>query len=136
MTGDGLSDIVRVRNGSVDYWPNLGYGRFGRQIGMRGAPVFDRPDRFRTDRVRLGDIDGSGTTDIVYVREDGARTWRNQAGNSFSAAVHLDGFPPVDGLASVELTDLLGKGTAALVWSVSLDQSSGLQPASRPTSTW
>ncbi|WAS93150.1 RHS repeat-associated core domain-containing protein [Nannocystis punicea] len=33
------------RNGSVVYWPNLGYGRFGRQIGMRGAPVFDRPDR-------------------------------------------------------------------------------------------
>lgn len=129
MTGDGLSDIVRVRNGSVDYWPNLGYGRFGRQIGMRGAPVFDRPDRFRTDRVRLGDIDGSGTTDIVYVREDGARTWRNQAGNSFSAVVHLDGFPPVDSLASVELTDLLGKGTAALVWSTDLPHRQGTHVA-------
>ena len=29
MSGDGLSDIVRIRNGQVCYWPNLGYGRFG-----------------------------------------------------------------------------------------------------------
>ena len=29
MNGDGLSDIVRIRNGEVCYWPNLGYGRFG-----------------------------------------------------------------------------------------------------------
>src|SRR4029079_1040363 len=24
MSGDGLSDIVRIRNGEVCYWPNLG----------------------------------------------------------------------------------------------------------------
>jgi hypothetical protein len=29
MSGDGLSDLVRVRNGEVCYWPNKGYGRFG-----------------------------------------------------------------------------------------------------------
>ena len=29
MTGDGLNDIVRVHAGRIDYWPNLGYGRFG-----------------------------------------------------------------------------------------------------------
>lgn len=117
MTGDGLSDIVRVRNGEVVYWPNIGHGRFGRQIGMRGCPVFDRPDRFRADRVRIGDVDGSGTTDLLYLRDQDARMWRNQAGNSFSAPVVLDGFPPADGLATVELADLLGRGTAALVWS-------------------
>jgi hypothetical protein len=26
MTGDGLTDIVRVRNGEICYWANLGYG--------------------------------------------------------------------------------------------------------------
>ena len=117
MTGDGLSDIVRVRNGEVVYWPNLGHGRFGRQIGMRGCPFFDRPDRFRADRIRIGDVDGSGTTDILYLRHEDARMWRNQAGNSFSPAILLPGFPPADGLAMVELADLLGKGTATLVWS-------------------
>ena len=38
MTGDGLSDIVRIRNGEVCYWPNLGYGRFGAKITMDRAP--------------------------------------------------------------------------------------------------
>ena len=32
MSGDGLSDLVRVRNGEVCYWPNLGYGRFGARV--------------------------------------------------------------------------------------------------------
>ena len=129
MTGDGLSDICRVRNGEVTYWPNLGYGRFGRAIRMRGAPVFDRPDLFRTDLLRIGDIDGSGTTDLLYLRRDGARIYANQAGNGYAAAVHLGGFPPVDTLSHVELVDLLGKGTAALVWSTDLPHRRGSQIA-------
>ena len=32
MVGDGLSDRVRVRNGEVVYWPNLGYGNFGTPV--------------------------------------------------------------------------------------------------------
>jgi hypothetical protein len=40
MTGDGLADITRIRNGEVCYWPNLGYGRFGAKVTM-GAPRFD-----------------------------------------------------------------------------------------------
>ena len=40
MSGDGLSDIVRVRNGEVCYWPNLGYGRFGAKVTMDRAPRF------------------------------------------------------------------------------------------------
>ena len=31
LSGDGLTDLVRIRNGEVCYWPNLGYGRFGRK---------------------------------------------------------------------------------------------------------
>ncbi|HET6214790.1 MAG TPA: SpvB/TcaC N-terminal domain-containing protein, partial [Micromonosporaceae bacterium] len=27
LSGDGLTDIVRIRDGEVCYWPNLGYGR-------------------------------------------------------------------------------------------------------------
>jgi len=29
VTGDGLNDIVLVHDGRIDYWPNLGYGKFG-----------------------------------------------------------------------------------------------------------
>ena len=43
MSGDGLTDLVRIRNGEVCYWPNLGYGRFGAKVTMDNAPWFDRP---------------------------------------------------------------------------------------------
>jgi hypothetical protein len=34
MSGDGLTDIARIRNGEICYWPNLGYGRFGAKVTM------------------------------------------------------------------------------------------------------
>lgn len=33
MTGDGLLDVVQVESGRVEYWPNLGHGRFGPGVG-------------------------------------------------------------------------------------------------------
>ena len=66
MSGDGLTDLVRVRNGEVCYWPNLGYGRFGAKVSMDQSPRFDRADLFDGRRIRLADIDGSGTADIIY----------------------------------------------------------------------
>src|SRR5207248_5605683 len=86
MSGDGLSDLVRIRNGEVCYWPNIGYGRFGAKVTMDDAPWFDHPDRFDQRRIRLADIDGSGTTDIIYLGRDGARLYFNQCGNRWSEA--------------------------------------------------
>src|SRR5262249_24831153 len=60
FSGDGLTDIVRVRNGEVCYWPDLGYGRFGAKVAMDNAPWFEAPDLFDGRRLRLADIDGSG----------------------------------------------------------------------------
>ncbi|MEM9461010.1 MAG: SpvB/TcaC N-terminal domain-containing protein [Myxococcota bacterium] len=117
MTGDGLRDIVRVENGAVHYWPNLGHGRFGRRVTMDGAPVFAAPDLFSPSRLRLADVDGSGTADLVYLDQDGARLWLNRSGNGFSPPVELTGFPGVDGATAVEVYDLLGQGTACLLWS-------------------
>lgn len=34
MTGDGLADIVRIRDGEICYWMNLGFGRFSRKALM------------------------------------------------------------------------------------------------------
>ena len=39
MSGDGLTDIVRIRNGEIAYWANMGYGRFSAKISMGNAPV-------------------------------------------------------------------------------------------------
>lgn len=117
LSGDGLIDLVRIRNGEVCYWPNLGYGRFGAKVTMDNAPWFDHPELFDQKRVRLGDIDGSGTTDIFYLGSEGITLWFNQSGNSWSQPHQLQNFPRIDDLTSVAVADLLGNGTACLVWS-------------------
>lgn len=117
LSGDGLTDLARVRNGEVCYWPNLGYGRFGAKVTMDNAPWFDNPDQFEQRRVRLADIDGSGTTDLIYLHRDGVRLYFNQSGNGWGQAQALDIFPPTGSLTDVVATDLLGNGTACLVWS-------------------
>ncbi|MFB7287796.1 SpvB/TcaC N-terminal domain-containing protein [Actinacidiphila glaucinigra] len=117
MSGDGLTDLVRVRRNEICYWPNLGFGRFGAKVTMDNAPVFDTPDQFDPQRLRSGDVDGSGHVDMFYLGRDGVRLYVNQAGNSWSDARPLSQFPDVDNLTHVAVTDLLGDGTACLVWS-------------------
>ncbi len=117
MSGDGLSDIVRIRNGAVCYWPNLGYGLFGAKVTMDRSPWFDAPDQFSHARLHLADIDGTGATDIVYLHRDGVRLYFNESGNAWSDARPLPGFPRVDSESSTAVVDLLGNGTACLVWS-------------------
>jgi RHS repeat-associated protein len=117
MSGDGLTDLARIRNGEVCYWPNLGYGRFGAKVTMDDSPWFDTPDLFDPGRIRLADIDGSGVTDIIYLGRDGVHFYFNQSGNSWSEARTLEQFPRTDNLSSVTVVDLLGNGTACLVWS-------------------
>ncbi|WP_191971672.1 SpvB/TcaC N-terminal domain-containing protein [Streptomyces luteolifulvus] len=117
MTGDGLTDLVRVRNGEVRYWPNQGYGRFGAPVVMSGAPHFDAPDAFDPQRLRLADLDGSGTVDLLYIAPDGVRLWFNQSGNGFGPAMQLPDLPHLGHPAQVSTADLLGNGTACLVWS-------------------
>ncbi|WP_221413568.1 SpvB/TcaC N-terminal domain-containing protein [Peribacillus simplex] len=117
MSGDGLMDVVRIRNCEVCYWPNMGYGRFGAKVTMDRPPWFDHPDQFNQQRIRLADIDGSGATDIIYLGRDGVRLYFNQSGNSWSEPRYLSQFPLTDNLASVMVVDLLGNGTACLVWS-------------------
>jgi hypothetical protein len=117
LSGDGLTDLVRIRNGDVCYWPNLGYGRFGAKVTMDNAPWFDNPDLFDPRRMQLADIDGSGITDILYLRRDGVHLYFNQSGNSWSNPLRLNHFPQMDHLSSVTVLDLLGNGTACLVWS-------------------
>jgi len=117
MSGDGLSDLVRVRNGEVCYWPSLGYGRFGPKVIMDAPPRFTDEERFDPRRIRLADIDGSGTTDLLYIGEDGVQVCFNRSGNSWGASQRLAVFPTADNLSAVQVTDLLGTGTACLVWS-------------------
>jgi hypothetical protein len=120
MSGDGLSDIVRIRNGEVCYWPNTGYGTFGRKVTMNNSPWFEDPDLFDQERIKLADTDGSGTTDILYLGGDGLKVFLNEAGNGWSDARKLPQFAAASDQTSVSVVDFLGRGTMCLLWSSSL----------------
>lgn len=122
MSGDGLNDIVRIRNGEVCYWPNLGYGRFGTKVTMDHAPWFETPDLFDGRRIQLADIDGSGTADIIYFASEGVQLYFNQSGNGWGAMRALSVFPRVENVSSATAMDLLGNGTACMVWSSPLPE--------------
>ena len=78
MCGDGLTDIVRIRNGEICYWPNLGYGKFGAKVNMGNAPLFDYPDHFNPAYLHLADVSGTGATDILYLGQNKFKAWLNQ----------------------------------------------------------
>ncbi|MEU4643668.1 SpvB/TcaC N-terminal domain-containing protein [Micromonospora sp. NPDC023814] len=120
LSGDGLTDVVRVRNGEICYWPNLGYGRFGSKVVMDDAPVFDS---FDARRIRLADIDGSGTTDVLYLGADGVQIHLNRSGNSWVADDSLASVGVTDDATTVSVVDLAGSGTSCLVWSPKFDGS-------------
>ncbi|MGV8094282.1 MAG: SpvB/TcaC N-terminal domain-containing protein [Mangrovibacterium sp.] len=118
MSGDGMTDIVRIRNGEVCYWPNLGYGKFGSKVTFDQSPVFDHPDAFNPSFIRLADIDGSGTADIIYLGQNRFSCWKNLSGNRFSALpFEIEPFGEIHTRANVSVTDLLGNGVACIVWS-------------------
>lgn len=126
MSGDGLTDIVRIRNGQVCYWPNLGYGTFGSKVSMDNAPVFDHPDSFDPAHLRLADIDGSGTTDIIYLGKSTFTCWKNLSGNRFSATVfEIEAFPEIHSHSQISVANLLGDGVSCIVWSSSLAKDAG-----------
>src|SRR5690606_9409568 len=125
MSGDGLTDLVRIGNGEVCYWPSLGYGRFGAKVMMDNSPCFDTPDLFDQRRIRLADIDGSGVTDILYLKEDGVHVFLNESGNGWADPARLKSYPETDSLSSVTAVDLLSNGTACLVWSSPLPDQVG-----------
>lgn len=126
MSGDGLTDMVRIRNGEVCYWPNLGYGNFGAKVTVDHAPRFDHPDTFNAAHLRLADIDGSGTTDIIYLGRAKFTCWRNLSGNRFASdPFEIEAFPETHAQANVTVADLLGNGMPCIVWSSMLPKDAG-----------
>jgi RHS repeat-associated protein len=121
MTGSGLQDIVKIGSHSMEYWPNLGYGNWGRRISMRRAPQFPEADfspgiGFDPKRLLFGDIDGDGLADLIYVSSGFITVWINQSGNGWSDPITVTGTPPVTDATSVRLADMLGVGTDGILW--------------------
>lgn len=120
MSGDGLQDIVLVYDGNIEYWPNRGYGHWGKRISMRNSPRF----RYGYDprRILIGDVDGDGLADLVYVDDNQVILWINQSGNGWSDPIVIKGTPSVTDMDAVRLVDLLGTGISGVLWSADLQQ--------------
>ena len=126
MTGDGLTDLVRITNGAVCYWPNMGYGKFGAKVTMSNAPVFTYPDLYNPAYLSLADITGSGVADLIYIGQDSTcKAWLNLSGNGWASPKDITPLPSTDLVSKIAIVDFLGNGTACLVWSSPLPQHSG-----------
>ncbi len=119
MSGDGLQDIILIHSGSVDYWPNLGRGDWGARVHMRKSPTL--PWGYDSKRILLGDVDGDGAADFVYVEDRRVTLWINRHGNECSKPIVIEGTPAVSDMDSVRLTDFLGTGVAGILWSCNAD---------------
>lgn len=113
LIGDGGAHIVRIRDGSVECWPSLGYGRFGERVLFDGAPGF--PGGFDAGRLRLADLSGSGGADLIYFGERQVYVYLNQAGDGFAAPVVVELPAAYSQLSYAGSADLLGGGSHDLL---------------------
>lgn len=123
MSGDGLTDIVRIRNSSICYWPNMGYGRFGAKVALDNTPAFDHPDAFNPEYIKISDLDGSGTADIIYLGKNKFSCYKNLSGNRFAVIpFEIDPFAQIHNSSAVTMADLFGNGLSCIVWSSNLEK--------------
>lgn len=120
MTGDGMQDIVLIHAGGIDYWPNLGYGRWGSRLHMHNSPRL--PFNYDPRRILTGDVDGDGVDDLLYIEDGQLTLWINRCGNSWSDPLIVKGTPPVTDLDALRVIDLLGSGIRGVLWNTGPDE--------------
>ncbi len=116
MTGDGLQDIVLISSGWVQYWPNMGYGRFGKKVNMKNAPRF--PEQYNPAQVLVGDLDGDGLADIAFVENNSVMLYVNQSAGGFSEGTKVMNTPPVFNPNDLRIVDIMGTGQPGILWSM------------------
>ncbi len=115
LLGSGQQHLTEIRADGVTVWPNLGRGRFGQALLLGG---FSIPlDQFNPSRVYLADIDGSGTSDIIYLQYDRIQVFINQSGNGFveTDSIALPAGVRFDDSCQINIGDLQGLGVASLL---------------------
>lgn len=118
MNGSGRSHLVQVTADAVIYWPNLGHGKFGQPVAIPGFSITE--GTFDPDRVYLADIDGSGTTDLLYAHGDHLALYVNESGNRFAGPLRLSLPEGVrfDDTCRLQIADVQGLGTGSVILTV------------------
>jgi hypothetical protein len=116
MSGDGLNDIVLIHDGRIDYWPQPGLRPF-RQAGEHGHGPPIRC-RFRPPAAHAGrpERNRAAPTWCMWIPA-GCNSGSTSRATPGAPARPSWAHPGVDDSSAVEFADLLGTGTATLVWS-------------------
>lgn len=118
MLGSGQSHLVEVTAAKVRCWPNLGHGRFGAPLTLTG---FSQPAAlFNPAQLYMADIDGSGTTDLIYAHSDYLEIYFNESGNRFREPLRVDLPTGVrnDRTCRLQLADTQGLGVPSITLTV------------------
>lgn len=114
ILGDGLPHRVKVTNGTVEYWPNLGYGHFGEKCRIENAPYIE--EGFDAGRIYFADVNGSGTQDMIYVYGDRLDIYVNQGGSRFREPFSVRLPESYTSRDRIQFADLNGCGYTSLIF--------------------
>lgn len=147
MNGDGIADIVRVRQGEIIYWPGRGNGLWGsgkrdncpagtfganRHVTMTKAPFYSD---IQGQGLRLDDVNGDGLADLVEIRFGELDVWLNTDGQGWTERHIIKGTPQSPGFMNrVRLVDVNGSGTRDVLWGTAgnyqyIDLAGGARPS-------
>lgn len=115
VIGDGLAHRVRIHNGSVECWPNLGHGRFGERILLSGSLKLN--DVQDISRFQFADINGNGVMDLIYMYPDHFDIFFNCSGNYFSEPVGIMLPQMYQTIDRICFGDVDGSGCSSLIFS-------------------
>lgn len=115
MAGSGKTHLTEISHNTVRYWPNLGHGAFGEPVTMPGFLIEE--ETFNPERVYMADLDGSGTSDLIYARHTHLELYLNESGNRFSAPLVVS-FPDgvrFDDTCRLQVADIQGLGVSSIL---------------------
>lgn len=118
MNGAGRQHLVELTAEGIRYWPNLGHGRFGDPVTMAGFSL--NAGLFNPQHLYMVDMDGSGTTDLIYARHGELVLWVNECGNRFAdpVVIALPEGVKFDDTCRLQIADVQGLGASSLILTV------------------
>ena len=119
VLGSGQQHLIRIRHNEIKCWPNLGRGRLGKGFIFATLPFTYA--EFEASRVLLGDLDGSGASDLLYVQPDQVLIFMNHSGNGLQSTPASLPWPEGvkhDRFSHASVSDLQGLGCSSLILTV------------------
>ncbi|EQA5331609.1 TPA: virulence protein [Proteus mirabilis] len=115
VLGSGQQHLIKVDYQGVTCWVHLGDGKFSNPITIPGFSA-DRL-KFNPNQLYFADLDGSGTTDIIYAQSTHLEVYFNQSGNQFVRGddIALPKGGRFDNQCQLQVADVQGLGVASIL---------------------